>query len=290
MITEQKVKSFLVLAEELNFCRAAEHLHITQQALSKQISNLEKDVGGALFLRTTKSVELTPLGAELRALFSETQSSYEEIRSRHLEISRRQLRICCFEDMDISRPLFEARQEMGKKYPGVEYHITTRTRFDGIQGAFERGEIDLAVLPDGVDFPRKEYRKLLLHRGPVSVFASPSLCGGGVQTLGDLRDVVFFVGSEDNQGRLVLEANCREYGFQPRYYGGDPLPPNVERVMIEGGEGAGMGGVYSLLNRDSLLSKIELDDTADIAAVWKTGPSEALPEAFAKALRQKLKD
>ena len=62
MITQQKVNSFLLLAEELNFSRAAQKLYISQQALSAQISALENDLGFPLFVRTTKSVRLSEAG------------------------------------------------------------------------------------------------------------------------------------------------------------------------------------------------------------------------------------
>ena len=64
MITQQKVNSFLLLAEELNFSRAAQKLYISQQALSAQISALENDLGFPLFVRTTKSVRLTEAGEQ----------------------------------------------------------------------------------------------------------------------------------------------------------------------------------------------------------------------------------
>lgn len=61
------LRSFLVLAEELNFTRAAARLHMVQQALSAQISQLEEELGAALFVRTTRRVELTPAGHALLA-------------------------------------------------------------------------------------------------------------------------------------------------------------------------------------------------------------------------------
>jgi hypothetical protein len=52
----------LILAEELNFTRAAERLTITQPALSKQIVELENKVGFSVFKRNQKRVELTNAG------------------------------------------------------------------------------------------------------------------------------------------------------------------------------------------------------------------------------------
>ena len=55
----RQLKHFLVVAEEHHFTRAAERLHIVQSGLSASIQALEEDLGAALFVRTTRRVELT---------------------------------------------------------------------------------------------------------------------------------------------------------------------------------------------------------------------------------------
>ncbi|NJO52954.1 MAG: LysR family transcriptional regulator, partial [Leptolyngbyaceae cyanobacterium RM2_2_4] len=54
----QQLRYFVMVAEELHFGRAADLLHITQPALSKQIANLEKEIGLALLIRTKRTVKL----------------------------------------------------------------------------------------------------------------------------------------------------------------------------------------------------------------------------------------
>lgn len=57
----------MVVAEELNFTRAAERLHLSQPALSKQIPGLETTLRAQLFRRDRRQIELTAAGAALHA-------------------------------------------------------------------------------------------------------------------------------------------------------------------------------------------------------------------------------
>jgi DNA-binding transcriptional LysR family regulator len=64
----KQMRYFLAVAEERNFTRAAERLHMAQPPLTRQIQALEEDIGAPLFVRTTKGVGLTEAG---QALLSE---------------------------------------------------------------------------------------------------------------------------------------------------------------------------------------------------------------------------
>ena len=61
----RQLRTFVAVAEERNFTRAAERLHLAQQAVSKSVRQLERELGVELLERTTREVRLTPAGAAL---------------------------------------------------------------------------------------------------------------------------------------------------------------------------------------------------------------------------------
>jgi LysR family hca operon transcriptional activator len=58
------LRTFVLVSEELNFTRAAERLHLSQPSLSRRIRDLEQILGGQLFDRGPRKVEITPFGAQ----------------------------------------------------------------------------------------------------------------------------------------------------------------------------------------------------------------------------------
>ncbi|GAA0508751.1 LysR family transcriptional regulator [Pigmentiphaga daeguensis] len=78
-ISHRQLKAFLLLAQQRNFSRAAEQLHIAQSGLSLMIRELEGQLGFRLFDRTTRQVTLTQFGAEFRAVAEQNVKRIEEI-------------------------------------------------------------------------------------------------------------------------------------------------------------------------------------------------------------------
>ncbi|MGW2049858.1 LysR substrate-binding domain-containing protein [Streptomyces sp. NPDC001858] len=86
MFTLTQLTSFVAVAEELHFTRAAQRLRMTQPPLSRQIRQLEHDLGAELLNRSNKSVQLTPAG---RAFLAEARSILRH--SEHAALAVRQV-------------------------------------------------------------------------------------------------------------------------------------------------------------------------------------------------------
>ncbi|CAM3298202.1 DNA-binding transcriptional regulator, LysR family [Paracoccus aminovorans] len=80
----RQLRCFVVLAEELNFTRAAQRLHMSQPPLSTQIQTLEREVGAQLISRTSRRVALTRAGEvflpRARNMLDQYERSMQEIR------------------------------------------------------------------------------------------------------------------------------------------------------------------------------------------------------------------
>lgn len=78
-LSSAQIESFMTLARELNFSRAAERLHVSQPALTKRIQNLEETLGQVLFMRLRGGLELTESGRILQRHATSVERQEQEL-------------------------------------------------------------------------------------------------------------------------------------------------------------------------------------------------------------------
>lgn len=143
MNTDQ-LESFIQVAENLNFARAAEILNITQSAVSRQIHSLEDELGTKLLHRTTRTVTLTPAGLsfleDAKNVITRLKTASQKIQ-RHHSSNIRVLTIGCINEAILDllcNVLKSCRAQIPELYPFLRV-IPHRS----ILGLFYQGEIDL---------------------------------------------------------------------------------------------------------------------------------------------------
>lgn len=135
------LEAFLVLAEELNFTRAATRLRIAQSAVSRQIRLFEESVGRPLFRRTSRQVALTPEGEELRTKARELW----DWKRGGLGRPRARLRIGTLSGALDTWLLERLAAIPSEKLPDLV--ITTGSSLE-ILAKLQKGELDLGIVSD----------------------------------------------------------------------------------------------------------------------------------------------
>ena len=143
----RRIEYFLVLAEELSFVRAAGRLCITPQALTKQISLLEEELGARLFDRTTRSVTLTHTGAKCFQKFSYLKSVYDDtLESVYRTIAQETnlIKIGIFSPLPRNELVFPILEAISARFSDIELEIHADD-MDALKDGVANGKYDLCI-------------------------------------------------------------------------------------------------------------------------------------------------
>ena len=145
-INYELYKVFYYVATTLSFSEASRRLYISQSAVSQSIKTLEKKLNTGLFIRSTKSVQLTPEG---ETLLRHVEPAIHLIKQGegHLteagELDSGQLRIGAT-DTICRYLLISCLNRYHKQYPRVHIRILNQTSLNCVE-LLERGQVDLIV-------------------------------------------------------------------------------------------------------------------------------------------------
>lgn len=269
------LRYFLAVAREENMTEAANVLHVTQPTLSRQIADLERELGVELFERTNRSCALTGDGMRLRqraeeilALVDQTES---EMGDQGLGIAGN-IRIGAGETQAMSYVL-DTFAALRRDYPAVTIELYTGNA-DATEERLERGLLDFALLLEPVNLEKYEWVRIpQTDRAGVAVASDGPWGAFDSLTPADLAKMPLLLSSRTSNKAIDLVA----------WSGGRIDPEDLNVVgrfdlignashLIRSGTACAMGIDHLLqVDASSQMRFVPLDPPIEIASylVWK---------------------
>lgn len=215
----RQIQYALMLYENLNFSAVADKLGITQPALSKQIHNLEDELGIRLFDRSTSPLTVTPAGEHFfvqakEILYREDQllKSMEDFKS-----GKRGSLVIGVSPFRCQYLLPKVIKEFRKKYPEVQVVLHEAgndiLRKETAEGKFDFSIVNLPVDEAVLDVTPIETDVLVLA---VPKEIAKTLPSGELIDLSDCQNLDFITVHKNQEMRQLLEKSCLASGFSPK--------------------------------------------------------------------------
>ena len=214
------LRYFLAAAQEENMTRASEILHVTQPTLSRQIMDLERELGVTLMLRGKNGLTLTDDGIFFRQRAQEivelTDRLEKDIAGQKKDISG--MVVIGASEVGGSQTLAKLIKEFSEKYPAVQFTLYNET-VDNIKDRLDKGLVDIGLLLEPADVTKYDYVRLdrqdtwgLLMRDDHPLADKESLTVEDVAScplLLPLREniraeILHWLGREENELRIPL--------------------------------------------------------------------------------------
>lgn len=215
----RQLRSFVAVAEERHFGRAAERLHIAQPPLSQQVRRLEAELGVELLTRTTRRVDLTPAGAaylvRARGILAAVEDAAHEARRAAAGVVGH-LTVGCVGSVTYSLLPALARR-LSEELPGVDVSFRGEMLAADQQEALRQGAVDLALLRPPVTDGTLTVTPLREDRLVAAVPDDHPLAGRRRLRVADLQGVELLVHASERRSAMydVVRGLCRDAGFEP---------------------------------------------------------------------------
>ncbi|MFI0492316.1 LysR family transcriptional regulator [Flavobacterium sp.] len=212
------LKYFLKLAEELSFIRAAEKLFISQPPLSRQIKELEIEIGAQLFERNNKRVVLTEAGKFYEKEMGEVLKNIERINIKAKKISENksgEFRIA-YVSSTFSGDISALIQFLSKEYPYVNFRLYEVPTVKQIK-ALEEFKIDLGIIRAPLHSPKIATQ--LWYNDSFSLVFNKNLYSiQSEQEIENLDETTFVFFNKDYSPQYYdnLLQICAHFGFTPK--------------------------------------------------------------------------
>lgn len=161
MMEIRVLRYFLTVVREESITKASEALHITQPTLSRQLAQLEEEIGVKLFERGTRKIRLTNEGVLLRRRAEEILNLVDKTEQELLEQEEQvegRITVGCGEIASVQL-LPKLIRDFHQKFPLVTFDLFTATA-DLVKEQMEKGLIDLGLLLEPIDMERYDFIRL----------------------------------------------------------------------------------------------------------------------------------
>ncbi|MFG3492741.1 LysR family transcriptional regulator [Streptomyces sp. NPDC047972] len=276
----RQLEYFVAVAEERNFTRAAERVHISQSGVSAQIRQLERELGAALFDRSTRTATLTVAG---KAALDHARAALDAARAVGQAVDevtglfRGRLAIGMVIGCTVT-PLFEALAAFHQAHPGVELALL-EDQSDRLVEDVRSGAVDLALV--GTATAASEGLETLTLISERLVALAPTghpLTERDRVSLRDLSAHPLVCMPAGTGLRTVFDNACAAQGLRPDVALQASAPDAVADLAARGLGIAVLSESMAASYRDRLVA-VPLDDVdtpALLALVWKDRPDPAL--------------
>lgn len=217
-----QMKYFRAIVQYGSFSEAAEHLHLTQPALSKSIAKLEEELGAPLFERKGIRITLTPSGRIFLPYCGTVLNTVESGVNAFKEsigLKKGHLTIAVSTEVFIKHLILKFLQQ----YPEVSFtcHLMT---IDEMAHALEEGTVDFVLSDQPVYGDHIDWH--VIHHGYLTAVLNdndPLLKYESI-TMEHLRNHQFCIGHVRSNLYTAIYQLCRDAGYEPRirYLGYDP--------------------------------------------------------------------
>lgn len=289
----RQLRYFIALAEELNFSRAAERLHMSQPPLSKQIKQLETELGSQLFERVGRGVRLTEAGHLLLGEAQRILSQIEQTQSLIQRVGRGEVGQIAlgFTPSAANEVLPPILLEFGNRFPDVELSLH-EMKADELVDRLSNKWIDLSFLY--LPFEDARFHRTIVSREPL-VAALPSkhpLATEPAVTMRALADEPFVLPARHRYmpglyGQVT--ELCRKAGFTPRAVQREVW--QMQTIVGLVGSGIGVALVpasFRDLHRRGVAYKDiqDLKPVVEMGVIWRRDDATAVLHSFLSVVRE----
>lgn len=285
----RQLEYFVAVAEEQNFTRAAERVHISQSGVSAQIRRLEQELGAELFDRSGRTATLTVAGkaalGHARAALDATAALTQSV-GEVTGLIRGRLTVGMVVGCTLT-PLFDALAAFHRAHPGVEIALL-EDNSDRLVQAVRAGAVDLALVgtaattPDGL-----QALTLVSERLVVAVPPGHPLAAADRVTLRDLGRYPVICMPPGTGLRTVLDQACAGQGLELSIAleagASDAMADLAARGLGVAVLSASMAGAY----RDRLTARTieDVEIPALLSLVWRDTRGPAVRELLLRCRR-----